>query len=252
MSPLLFFVVVVVVVLVIIPMISYYIYTRIKTMMRTFFIFKVKNFILKSGGKIYGGAVRDYILHLKHGTTFEPRDFDVNFANNQDIDTFKKVCEQQSYRVKELASSIMTGSGNNRGRIVHYKFLVSSSFFSTTVEVCKSVAEPPYGKCDFSCNLFVETLYGIRPSNSLGKEIYGVDFPNEYSKKRLLKIATGLIENKVFYRIRDVNDLCKRGEVRLISNRIRKMERRGWTVKTKTWQEVYLDGQNCELMPHLF
>lgn len=202
--------------------------------MNSLFMTDLKNIIIRNGGLLYGGAVRDNILSRAEGTLFEPRDFDVNFKNSESIDNFKNDCVSRGYTVAEVDTRMM----NNRGgsNICHYKFQVRNGKFSVYVEICKIVSEPPYGPCDFTCNILVENSGGVRLSNSVGKEVYGTDKPTVTDKNRIVKAAIEMIESKVFYRIRRIEDL-KRNEVAVISRRVNKMEKRGWKVMTMSWGE---------------
>lgn len=223
--------------------------------------------LIQKGGIIFGGFVRDKLIHDDHATRFYqkegedcdysdstvypetaprltvPKDIDVFFRlNESEVETlFHEIAQEHSLHVTIYKRVPVYFE---KLEISHFKahFHLLNDIFSIpscmlTVDIlCKKDEdiEPPFGRCDLMCNALLLDKRGIRLSRSIGDE----QFDNmQYTDHKLLEWKTisellSLSTDVVFSQATDL--------IRL--QRIFSMQLRGWTILGTPSYNIIRDG----------
>lgn len=225
---------------------------------------RIATFFLDHGGIIFGGYVRDKILHDRHAETFygtwkDSEDIskytDVNFHPStiyrlllaNDIDVFIRkdgayidsLYEELRKDGFSVLRTIIKSQYFFEIPIIHHKLEIKPSIafglpIKLKVDLLFTTMDcyPPFGQGDLMCNAFVMDQYGIKMSNETGS---GVGVCGAIKRKTIeIETFEALLELKTeIIRIEQDEDLFTPRAIlkrKIKFSRILDMQLRGWKI----------------------
>lgn len=233
---------------------------------------KLAETLVDLGAIIFGGYIRDKIIHDHYCNLFIDRNNGHGYLNydetNVDVKTLPRLLVADDIdlfirgdkddvdvlynKLRDLDYDVISQEVNpiygfHDDEISHQKVVVKSSKGSSHVTIKldvlygKTPLDPPFGVCDFTCNSLVFDKYGIRLSRN--SDIFTEVCPFVRKERELATIqAMKEFKTELLYQQKPTNDPKYR---RILASRLFKMQEKGFQITNIKSYTVENYDPNC-------